>query len=143
VPERECFGCRPALFEPPQPLFRLVDGWNVTGRDPPERQHHGLELLEPVAPLLQQLGVRAVVDVGAKLFDRLPDRHVDDDALVFVRPQVGVVARLPLQAPDEAVAAIGERVQVVEARHEAGHHRPVERPLHAADIDLREMNVAH
>src|SRR6185503_16526367 len=53
------------------------------------------------------------------------------------------VALLTLHAPDEAVARLGERVQLVEPRHEAGHDRSVERALHPADVDLREMHTGH
>src|SRR6185436_13212281 len=63
--------------------------------------------------------------------------------LVVVRAEVGVVAVVTLHAPDEALAPLRQRVEIVEPRHEAGHDRRVERPLHAADVDLREVNIAH
>ena len=58
-----------------------IDGmWPAA--NPPRAPGSAVGRLEPVAPLLQQLGVRAPRDIGAQVIDRLPYRHVDDDPLV-------------------------------------------------------------
>ena len=60
------------------------------------------------------------VDEGAQRLDRLPDRHVDDQAVVAEGADGGGVAVLGLEAPDEARARVGDGVDRREGRDEVG-----------------------
>src|SRR5215207_5060737 len=82
LPERERERRRPALLEVGEPLLRLVDRRDVSGRHPPQGRDGSLELLEPVAPLPEDSGVVAAENEAPEVLDRLPDREVDDDPLV-------------------------------------------------------------
>src|SRR5580704_4128920 len=94
--------------------------------------------------LAEQLGVHGAIDVILQRFDRLPHRHVQENTVVvWVRPEVSGVACISLQAPDEAGSAVSERVDFLEPIHEAGHDRAVEWSFDTADVDLREMVLAH
>src|SRR3954453_801371 len=79
------------------------------------------------------------LDEGRERVDRLPDRHVDDHAIVLVGAQGGGVALLGLQAPDEARRGVGHGVDRVEQRHELGH----DRPAGAADVELGDVEGGH
>src|SRR5262249_31712748 len=89
------------------------------------------------------LGVRGAVDVVLQRLHTLPDRHIDEDAVVVERAQVRRVALRSLQAPDESAAAVGQRVDLLEARHESGHDRRVERRLPPSHVHLRDVMLPH
>src|SRR3546814_17708714 len=74
---------------------------------------------------------------------RSPDRHVDDEVGVVGHLDIGGVAAVTLQAPDEAGTPVGQGVDVVETRDEAGQPWIVERRQGAPDVDLRLMQPLH
>ena len=159
APDGDAAGASPAPGTAPRRGTRTRSGRAPAGgpgaRGPPRRRERArpgpttsrsrpLHVREPVAPLLVDLEVRARVDVGAQRLDRLPDRQVDDDLVVVVDRHRGrVVAAVAGQAPDEARRAIGERVDLVEPRHEAGQLRRIERRDEAGDVDLGQMEGSH
>ena len=78
--------------------------------DPPQHQVGGRQSLEPLPALAQDLDVRRGVREGAERLDRRPDAHVDEEQVVLGRPDVGGVARVGLQPPDEARARSARRL---------------------------------
>src|SRR5919197_886093 len=56
--EGERVRCRPVLLEMLQPLTRLGDGWDVSGRDPPQREDGTLDRLEPLLSRAQRSHMR-------------------------------------------------------------------------------------
>ena len=60
--------------------------------------------------------MRGAIDVVLQRLDALPDREVEQDPVVVVRAQVGRVSGVGLQPPDEAFGAVGEGVDLREAR---------------------------
>src|SRR5262249_32181610 len=44
---------RPVLFQISDSLLRLIDAWNVSRRNPPQRSIYAYEFLEPLMPLTQ------------------------------------------------------------------------------------------
>ena len=100
-----------------------------------------------VSPPLGDVTVmRGGVALAAPGVDALPHRHVDQDAVVIERSDVGGGApRFVGKAPHEAGACVGEGVDFRELVHEVGHDRIVERRAHPRDIDLGyvEASLAH
>src|SRR6266705_1776769 len=124
-------------------LFGLVHARHVASRHPPQGEVGAGEFFEPGLPLPQHLGMRAVVHVALQLFHRFPDRQVEQDAVVIVGTKVGGVALGGLQTPDEAGAAVGERVDLLQPGDETGHHGTLERPFHPGDVDLGDVQIGH
>ena len=117
-------------------LLGFIDRWNMARTDPPEREKILLHLLEPIATLPQQFPMRALIDVIFERFDRFPDGEIEEDAIVVLRTQIGRVALLSLQPPDESRTAIRERINFGETGHEALHDGSVEWSAHSGDVDL-------
>ena len=84
VTEREGCRCGTVLAEETELLQRLLHRGSVPRRDPPdhERWVHGLE---PLLPVSERSGMRPLVDVMLKIFQRPPHRHVEDDSVVVER----------------------------------------------------------
>src|SRR5205085_11544171 len=133
----------PVLFEMCKTLLRFVNARHMSWRNPPESQVGAAELLEPVAALSQQLRMCSLVDVRAKRFDALPDRKIEQNAIVVVRTQVRRIPRLGLQSPNESRTPIGESVDLLEPFDEAGHDGILERGPHPADVDLGDVVLRH
>src|SRR5262245_43008239 len=115
-------------------FLRLVDTRHITAREPPERQVDAAELLEPFTSLPEQLGVGRFVNVGPKRIHCFPNRKVEKDAIVIVGTKVSRISCFSLQSPYEPRAAIGERVDLIEALNEPGHDRVLERRSHPGDV---------
>src|SRR3546814_7220602 len=96
-------------------------------------------LLEPLPALRHHLQVVGAIDIGEQRIEIFPDRHVDDEVGVVGHLEIGGVAAVTLQAPDEAGTPVGEGVDVVETRDEAGQTWIVERRQRALDVDLHQM----
>ena len=126
-----------------EPLLGLFDGRNMPGVDPPERHIRAVEFLEPLTPTANQLGVGAAVDVLFKELGRLPDREVEDNSVVLIRPDVCRVTGLGLQPPDKARAAIRKRVDFIQPRDEPLHQRVFKRREHPRDVDLGQVVRRH
>src|SRR3989442_3837565 len=141
--ERERKLRRAVRLDMRETLFGLVHARKMALRHPPQGDVGAGEFFEPGLPLPQHLDVRAVVHVALQLLDRFPDRQVEQDTIVTVGTKVGGVAVGGLQTPDEAGAAVGERVDLLQPGDETGHHGTLERPFHPGDVDLGDVQIGH
>jgi hypothetical protein len=123
-------------------LLGLGHGRQAARGHPPERGLGLAEALEPLPPAAEDGGVGVAVDEGAQRLERLPDRDVHDQAVVAEGADRRRVAVLGLEAPDEARAGVGDRVDRRQRRHEAGQQRRVERLARQGDVDLRQVPAA-
>ena len=80
LPERERVRGRAVRAQVAEPVLCLTHSRGVTARYPPQHQVRVRHPLEPLPPSPQHLDVPGPVGVGGQRLDRLPDRHVDDDA---------------------------------------------------------------
>src|SRR6266571_4972751 len=130
-----------------RPVDRLNEGLvrarKMALRHPPQGDVGAGEFFEPGLPLPQHLDVRTVVHVALQLLDRFPDRQVEQDTIVTVGTKVGGVAVGGLQTPDEAGAAVGERVDLLQPGDETRHHGILERRFHPGDVDLGDVQMGH
>lgn len=118
-------------------------GGLMSGGHPPETVVGLVHFLEPGATLLEYLDMARVVDEGFQRVDGGPDAHVDDDERIVVVGDVCGVALGGLEAPKEAGAGFGERVNGVEFGDKAGNAGIVDGSNEAANVDLREGEVVH
>src|SRR5262249_54524265 len=124
-------------------LLPLIDRGNAPRLDPPKNQCGPGMRLEPLPSAAEHGDVLAAIDVLVEGLDRFPNRHVEQDPLVVERANAGGIAIVSLEAPDEAGAPVGQRIDAVELRHETSHERIVESRSHAGDVGLSEvMTVA-
>src|SRR5262249_22312627 len=125
--ERKRELARAVHVEVSQPLLRFLNAWYVTHRNPPEREICSSEFLEPQLPLPEHFRMTGSVDVVSECLDRLPDRHIEKNPLVFKGAKVHSVSFSCLQAPDKAGTSIGECIEFVQPSHEPLHNLIVER----------------
>src|SRR6185437_15343891 len=85
-----------------EPRQRLVNRWNMTRRHPPQAQERLIGLLEPFAAADHDFGMVRAVDEFEQRFDRRPYRHIDQELRVGADLDVGGVAAVAFEAPDEA-----------------------------------------
>src|SRR5262249_39431483 len=100
--ERE--GSGSVLLQVREPLLGLVERGEVPGGNPPERHGGSSELLEPLRPGSENLGMRGAIKGLAQGLHRLPDPHVDEDSVVVLRAKVGRGCLRRLHSPDETPA---------------------------------------
>ena len=82
----------------------------MTRGNPPQDEDRPLERLEPFPTVSEWPRMVAPVDVVAQGLARLPDRHVEEDSLVFVGPDGGSVPFIGLESPDKTGAGVGDRI---------------------------------
>src|SRR5262249_15461619 len=100
--EREGLGMRPVAAQQLQPRDRLLDARAMPARDPPQHEDRLADLLEPLTPAAQDLGMRAAVHELAQRVRVLPHRHVNKHVLVVEGADRRGIALRGLQPPDEA-----------------------------------------
>jgi hypothetical protein len=123
-------------------LLGLGHGRQAARGHPPERGLGLAEALEPLPPAAEDGGVGVAVDEGAQRLERLPDRHVHDQAVVAEGADRRRVAVLGLEAPHEPGAGVGDGVDRLEGLGEPRHPRAVERLQRQRDVDLRQVPAA-
>ena len=69
-------------------FLRLVNARNVAHRNPPQRDVHTGEILEPLLSLAKQFYVRCVIDEMSEVLDSFPYRHIHEDLIVVIRSKV-------------------------------------------------------
>jgi hypothetical protein len=83
------------------------------------------------------------VDELEERLDAFPDRHIDDEFRIIGEFDVGRVAAIGFEAPDETGTALGECIHLVEQRHEVGDARIIQGVERGRDIHLRNMPIGH
>src|SRR5438034_8410027 len=81
------------------------------------------------------------VDVVAQSLERLPDRHIEEDSVVFVGADGGSVAFIGLESPDETRAGVSDRIDPIELGAEAFHDRRIQRSAHSGNVRLGQMKA--
>ena len=147
--ERERVRGRAVRAQVIKPVFGLAHGRDVPPRYPPQHQVRVRHPLEPLPPPPQDRDVGGAVGVSGERLDRLPDRHVDDDAAARPHPvqlepaHRGRVPVFGLQPPDESGGRVRGRVHLIQGAGEVRDQRTVDRREQSSDVDLREHVVIH
>ena len=149
LPERERMRRRAVRAQVVKAVFGLAHGRDVPARYPPQHQMRVLHPLEPLPSPPQDRDVRVTVGVRGQRLDRLPDRHVDDDAAprphrVLLEPaHRGGVPVFGLQPPDEPGGRVRDRVHFIQGGREVRDQRAFDRRQQSSDIDLGEHVIIH
>src|SRR5690348_10178044 len=88
----------------------LLDARPMPHRHPPPHDRWPFKRLKPIAAAAIEALMDCLPDEALKCMDALPNRKIDDDTPVGIRPRVGGVAALVNIAPDEPGAAFGNAV---------------------------------
>src|SRR5215470_12766510 len=96
-------------------------------RYPPEGDKGTGKFLKPLVPLSQNLGVNRPINVMLEGLNCFPNGHVEQDAVIFIGPEVRCVALGGLQPPDKAWTTVSKCIQFVQPSHEPCHERIIER----------------
>jgi hypothetical protein len=137
--EVEGFRGRTVLHEHGEVDLSFFVGSDAPRGDLPEGDGGSVHGLETVIAVAEEEVLVAAVGVVLQHLDVLPDRHVDQDAVVFEGADGGGVAGFVLKASDEVGAGFGGGVHIFELRVEASHDRVVDRRAHARNVDLGEL----
>jgi hypothetical protein len=89
------------------------------------------------------VAVRAAVYESLERVDGLPHGHVDHHHVVIENSYRGRVAFFGLQSPHETGRAVGEFVDRLECRDEAGKSGGVERSAQPPDVALSQLVDRH
>src|SRR5262249_40779859 len=100
-----------------------------------------LEMLKPIGAAAIEALMDCLPDKALKCLDALPNREIDDDARVGIRPRVRGVAALVYIAPDEPGAAFGNAVHQCKIVGEIRHVRVVEFVANSPNVQLRKMMI--
>ena len=129
------------LFQMRNTRDSLLDAWTMAGRYPPQHDSWPFKRLKPIGAAAIEALVDGLPDEALERFDILPNREIDDDTRIGIRPCVSRVAALVDMAPDEAGAAFGNAVHQFQIVDEIRHPWIVEIVSNTADIQLGEMMI--
>ena len=122
-------------------FLRLVNARNVAHRNPPQRDVHTGEILEPLLSLAKQFYVRCVIDEMSEVLDSFPYRHIHEDLIVVIRSKVCSVSFGGLKPPHEARIAVSERIDFIQPGHESRHHECDESKLIDVEANQGGPNI--
>src|SRR5262249_6213553 len=83
----------------------LLDARAVADRHPPQHERWPFKMLKPIGAAAIEVPMDCPPDKALKRIDALPNRKIDDDTPIGIRPRVSGVAALVAIAPDEPRAA--------------------------------------
>ena len=112
----------------------LLDARPMAGRQPPQHDRWPFKMLKPIGAAAIETLMDCLPDKTLKRIDALPNRKIDDDTRVGIRPRVSGVAALVGIAPDEPGAAFGNAVHQCKIVREICHARIVDLVSNAADV---------
>src|ERR1700722_12611125 len=122
-----------------EPRRRLIQVWNMPGRDRPHNEMRSLKVFEPFALAAVQLFVDRCPNEALERFDTVPHRQIDRHGRVARRADGGCIVAVVLEAPHESFAALRESIDAIEVPHERRHPRVIRRITEPAYVELGDM----
>ena len=119
----------------------LLDAWPMAGRHPPQHDRWPFKMLKPLGAAAIEVFMDCLPNKALKCIDALPNRKIDDDTRIGIRPRVGSIAALVDIAPDEPGAPVGNAVHQGEIVGEIRHARIVDLVSSAANVEFCEMMI--
>src|ERR1700724_2069053 len=119
----------------------LLDARPMADRHPPQHDRWPFKMLKPIGAATIEAPMDCLPDKALKCGDALPNRKIDDDARVGIRPRVRAVAALGGRAPDAPGAAVRNPVHQCKIIRETRHARIVDVVSNAADVQLCKMMI--
>src|SRR5262245_39629838 len=119
----------------------LLDTRPMARGNPPHYKIGTLEVLEPFGATAIESLVQRLIYKTLKGFDAPPDRQIDGDARICVRPRAGRIAALVDVAPNEPRRAFGQAIHQGQIIGEIRHARIVDLITNATNIELPKVMV--
>src|SRR5262245_52412624 len=119
----------------------LLHARSMAGRHPPQREGRPCKMLKPIGAAAIKAPVHRLPDKLLKCSDALPNRKIDDDPRIGIRPRVSGVTAVVDIAPDEPGATFGNAVHHGQIVREIRHARIVDLVANTADVQLRKMMI--
>ena len=111
----------------------------VEATNPLQRQMGTIGAIEPLVATAKHVRMARFVGEIEQRFDRLPNRHVDENVGAVECLDRSRVSRFALRPPDEAGIAIGQSIDRIELGDEIGHAGIIDRETHPRDVDLSDV----
>ena len=80
-----------------------------------------------------------MIDVKSKVRRCFSDRHIGNLARIIIQICAGIVAGLVLHPSDKSRTCLGQRIDLVERRHERFHHRIIKVRNRSGDVNFSKM----
>ena len=119
----------------------LLDARPMADRHPPQHDRWPFKMLKPIGAAAIEAPMDCLPDKALKCIDALPNRKIDDDTRLGIRPRVSGVAALVDIAPDEPGAAFGNAVHQCKIVREICHARIFYLVSNAPDVQLCKMMI--
>jgi hypothetical protein len=119
----------------------LLDVRSMADWHPPQHDRWPFKMLKPIGAAPIEALMDCLPDKALKCIDALPNREIDDNTRVGVRPRVSGVAALIDIAPDESGAAFGNAVHQRKIVREICHAWIVDLVSNAADVQLCKVMI--
>jgi len=119
----------------------FLDARSVPGRYPPHHKIWAIEVFEPFRTTAVEPFMDRLIDEALERLDAFPNRQVDRDTGIGIRPRARRVAAFVNVTPDEARRALGEAVHHREIVGEIRHAPVVDLVANATDVELCKMMI--
>ena len=80
-----------------------------------------------------------VKDVKSKIWRYFPGRHIGNLTRIIIQICAGIVASLVLHPPNKTRTCLGQRIDLVERRHELFRHRIIKVHNRSDDVNFSKM----
>src|SRR5262245_54193031 len=132
---------RPVLLEMLQADDGLLDTRPMPGRHPADYDVSPLEVREPLPAAAVETFMDGLVNEALERLDIFPNRQVDRDTRIGIRPCARRVAAFIDVAPNETGRAFGKTVHHRQVVRKIRHTRILDFVADAPDVELRKMMV--
>jgi hypothetical protein len=119
----------------------LFDARSMACWHPPQHDGRPFKMLDPIGAAAIEMLVNRLEDKALKCIDVLPNRKIDDDPRIGIRPRIGGAAALVDIAPYEPCAALRNAVYQRKIVGEPRHARIIDIESSAANVELCKMMI--
>jgi len=101
-----------------QPFQTFVQGWHVSGVDPPQNHTGHIMFLEPLTAPSQDTGVGGLVGIIKQGVDVAPYGYINDRPLISRDLDICGISSFVLKPPNETGRGIDQGIDLVQRVHE-------------------------
>src|SRR5262245_64633529 len=132
---------RPVPLEMLQAGHGLLDTWSVSGGHPPHHEVRTREVLKPIRAAAVETFMDGLVNEALKCLDTFPNRQVDRDTRIGIRPRARGVAAFIDVAPNETGRPLGQTIHHRQIVGEISHTWILDLIADPPDVELRKMMI--
>jgi hypothetical protein len=120
---------------------RVFDTRSMSDGHPPHHEIRTIKVLEPFGTATVEALVDRLIDEPLESLDALPDRQIDRDATIGIRPRIRRVSAFINVPPHESGCPLGQTVHNRQIAGEIRHARVFDFVADASDVQLRKMMI--